>query len=76
MNLHDYDWSRLAALGYPEDFAEKMKDDPCWKGYQMVGMKPGKGGKVPNCVPLESKHAEEMKRKPMIAGPSAGSPSM
>jgi hypothetical protein len=26
--------------------------DPCWKGYQMVGMKPGKGGKkVPNCVP-------------------------
>ena len=26
--------------------------DPSWKGYQMVGMKPGKGGKkVPNCVP-------------------------
>jgi hypothetical protein len=27
-------------------------DDPCWKGYEMVGMKKGKGGKdVPNCVP-------------------------
>ena len=27
--------------------------DPCWKGYQMVGMKKGKGGKeVPNCVPV------------------------
>ena len=26
--------------------------DPCWKGYEMVGMKKGKGGKeVPNCVP-------------------------
>ena len=27
-------------------------DDPCWKGYEMVGMKKGKGGQdVPNCVP-------------------------
>jgi len=27
--------------------------DPCWKGYQMVGTKKGKGGKeVPNCVPV------------------------
>jgi hypothetical protein len=26
--------------------------DPCWKGYEMIGMKPGKGGsQVPNCVP-------------------------
>jgi len=33
----------------------KMKggaDDPCWKGYEMVGMKKGKNGnEVPNCVP-------------------------
>ena len=31
----------------------KMKGkDPCWKGYEMVGTKKGKGGKeVPNCVP-------------------------
>ena len=28
------------------------EDDPCWKGYEMVGMKKGKGGvEVPNCVP-------------------------
>ena len=28
------------------------------------------------CVPIKkSDHAEEMKRKPLIAGPSAGSPS-
>jgi hypothetical protein len=30
------------------------KKDPCWKGYKMVGTKPGKGGKmVPNCVPTK-----------------------
>lgn len=32
----------------------KAEDDPCWKGYQMVGMKKGKDGKeVPNCVPID-----------------------
>ena len=86
MNLEDYDWERLSALGYPADFAERMKDDPCWKGYQMVGMKKKGGRSVPNCVPLESKHAEPDiqdgrvhgggKRRAFIHGPSAGSPSM
>ena len=34
--------------------AMKMKGkDPCWKGYQMVGMKDKGGKKVPNCVPEE-----------------------
>lgn len=33
---------------------KQMKDkDPCWKGYQMVGMKDKNGKKVPNCVPEE-----------------------
>ncbi len=33
----------------------ERKDNPCWDGYQMVGMKK-KGGKyVPNCVPIEKK---------------------
>lgn len=27
--------------------------DPCWKGYQMVGMKKKGGREVPNCVPKE-----------------------
>lgn len=31
---------------------KKMKSkDPCWSGYQMVGMKDKNGKKVPNCVP-------------------------
>lgn len=33
---------------------EKMKgEDPCWKGYEMVGMKNKNGKKVPNCVPVK-----------------------
>jgi ASC-1-like (ASCH) protein len=30
---------------------EKDADDPCWKGYEMVGMKKKGKKKVPNCVP-------------------------
>ena len=33
--------------------------DPCWKGYQMVGVKDKNGKKVPNCVPTEEKEVEE-----------------
>ena len=27
------------------------KEDPCWKGYHMVGTKKKAGREVPNCVP-------------------------
>ena len=27
--------------------------DPCWKGYEMIGMKKKGGRKVPNCVPVK-----------------------
>ena len=41
--------------------ALKMKgEDPCWKGYQMVGMKDKNGKKVPNCVPEETQVKEEL----------------
>jgi hypothetical protein len=87
MNLNEYDWERLVALGYPAEFAEKMKDDPCWKNYEMVGKKKKGGRTVPNCVPIKkSDHAEPDiqqgrvhgggERRPVIQGPSAGSPSM
>ncbi len=29
------------------------KKGPCWKGYEMIGMKNKGGRKVPNCVPLK-----------------------
>jgi hypothetical protein len=32
--------------------------DPCWKGYQMVGMKTQNGKEVPNCVPEEQESAD------------------
>jgi len=56
----DYDWDRLQGMGWDAEFVEKMKNDPCWKGYQMVGKK-NKGGKqVPNCVPVkkDAEHGE------------------
>jgi hypothetical protein len=57
MNIEDYNWNRLAGL-YPHDFIEKMKDDPCWKGYAAAGMKKKGGRMVPNCIPVDSKHSE------------------
>ena len=30
-----------------------MKNDPCWKGYEMIGTKEKNGKDVPNCVPKE-----------------------
>ena len=32
---------------------EKRKNDPCWKNYEMVGMKKKNGKEVPNCVPVK-----------------------
>lgn len=40
--------------------AKKMKgEDPCWKGYQMVGTKKKGGKEVPNCVPKEEVSLDE-----------------
>lgn len=33
--------------------------DPCWKGYEMVGMKKKGGRKVPNCVPVKEEQIDE-----------------
>ncbi len=32
---------------------EKANPNPCWKGYEMVGMKEKNGKEVPNCVPVK-----------------------
>ncbi len=31
------------------------KKDPCWEGYEQVGMKKKGGSPVPNCVPKKKK---------------------
>jgi hypothetical protein len=58
--MMDYNFDRLKGLGWSDDFIEKMKDDPCWKGYQAIGMKTKNGRKVPNCVKVksDSEHGE------------------
>tara|TARA_R110002020_G_scaffold405760_1_gene615791 strand:+ start:433 stop:558 length:126 start_codon:yes stop_codon:yes gene_type:complete len=35
--------------------AKKRKNNPCWKGYEMIGTKKKKGKTVPNCVPKKKK---------------------
>lgn len=34
---------------------EFVKEDPCWDGYEQVGIKTKRGKKVPNCVPSDTK---------------------
>ena len=75
MNLEDYDFDRLLGLGYTEKATGELKK-ACWAGYTAIGTKKKGGRTVPNCVPIKkSDHAEGMKRKPFIAGPSAGASS-
>ena len=31
----------------------KEMENPCWKGYEMVGTKKKDGREVPNCVPVK-----------------------
>ena len=35
--------------------AKKKMKNPCWKGYEVYGMKTKNGRKVPNCVPKKKK---------------------
>ena len=37
------------------NFTLDEKTNPCWKGYEMVGMKEKDGKEVPNCVPIKEK---------------------
>lgn len=51
--------STNAETSTPEVVDEKTKG-PCWPGYVMVGMKPGKNGTmVPNCVPASASKADD-----------------
>ncbi len=38
----------------------ESKSDPCWEGYEKIGMKMKNGKLVPNCVPIK-KHAKKKK---------------
>ena len=32
-----------------------LKKDPCWNGYEQIGMKKINGKEVPNCIPEKPK---------------------
>ena len=40
-----------------------MKNDPCWDGYEAVGMKQKGGKSVPNCVPKGAASAKDKAQK-------------
>lgn len=43
------------AMGKEEETSDNAEDkDPCWKDYEMIGMKKKNGKEVPNCVPKGS----------------------
>jgi hypothetical protein len=56
--MDKYNWDRLDGLGFSEDAKNTLKK-ACWKGYEAIGMKKKGGRMVPNCVPVDSKHAEK-----------------
>jgi hypothetical protein len=39
-----------------KDYLEEKKKDPCWTGYEVIGMKEKNGKKVPNCVPVKEEN--------------------
>ena len=41
---------------------KKMKNDPCWDNYKMVGTKKKNGKTVPNCVPEETQEVNELNK--------------
>lgn len=43
--------------------------DPCWKGYEQVGMKEKKGKEVPNCVPVADGLIIPVAAEPLVEMP-------
>ena len=39
---------------------QEKDNNPCWDGYEMIGMKKKDGKEVPNCVPIEEEILQEL----------------
>ena len=54
----------------------RESENPCWKGYEQIGMKKKNGKEVPNCVPIDETEvlgeAEYQGRKVELNKPTAG----
>lgn len=56
-----------------QEKAKQMKgEDPCWKGYEMVGTKKKGGKEVPNCVPVKESNTDEREDVEATARPNTG----
>lgn len=53
-------------LTFKEYLIQEDKD-PCWKDYEMIGMKKKNGKEVPNCVPKEEEYVSDAQRKAVWA---------
>ena len=42
-------------MDFKSAFKKKKMKNPCWKGYEAIGMKKKGGKTVPNCVPKKKK---------------------
>ena len=54
---------------------KEKESNPCWDGYEMIGMKDKDGKEVPNCVPIEEEiiqEAEYRGRKVKLNKPMQG----
>jgi hypothetical protein len=56
-------------IKYPKKMAEGEMENPCWEGYEPVGMKEKDGIMVPNCVPVKE---EQSKQEFVIPTPDGG----
>ena len=53
--LIDSHIDEMKGIPFNTAFKKKRKKNPCWKGYEMIGMKKKGGRTVPNCVPKKKK---------------------
>lgn len=45
-------------IKYPKKMAEGEMENPCYEGYEPIGMKEKDGRMVPNCVPIKEEQSK------------------
>ena len=61
INMKDLIKHQTNAIRKESGMNIKEEENPCWKGYEMVGTKMKNGKEVPNCVPIKEEKIEEGK---------------
>ncbi len=51
--------SSIAMATSTKKSSKRTTKDPCWSGYEQVGMKIKGGKRVPNCVPKKKKSSSQ-----------------